>query len=172
MTVLSYHLRVQKEIERRLFLDILAFVDRRWPVRDAVYIGMGSVYFEDFKAIHDRFGTNQMISLEQEEWIHRRQAFNIPLSPSSIELLDQSASDFLNKHCFDKSKKHIVWFDFDTFMDVSEHLSTFSNLLSGLQEGDVAKITLNATHSRLENRASFAQGKWLNSNKFAFTNNI
>ena len=42
---------------------------------------MGSVYFEDFKAMHERFGTKRMICLEQEEWLHKRQEFNLPLSP-------------------------------------------------------------------------------------------
>lgn len=152
MAVLSYHLRVQKEIERRLFLEILSFIDRHWPIPDAVYIGMGSVYFEDFKAMHDRFGVKQMICLEREEWLQKRQSFNLPLSPSCIELCPKSANDFISNFGFEKSQQFIIWLDFDEFQHVTNHLNTFVNLLSHLREGDVAKITLDATYSKIEQK--------------------
>lgn len=148
----SYHLRVQKEIERRLFLDALSFVDRLRPIRDAVYIGMGSVYFEDFKAMHDRFGTGRMICLEQEEWLQKRQKFNLPLSPSCIELPECSVDEFLVVHDFDGARNHVVWLDFEGFHP-DQHLSTFASFLGKLRQWDVAKITLDASNAKLRKQA-------------------
>ena len=159
MAVLSYHLRIQKEIERRLFLDILSFADRLRPVRDAVYIGMGSVYFEDFKAIHDRFGLERMICLEQEEWLWRRQKFNRPLS--CIELSGESVDEFLNGNLFDfegDGRQCVVWLDFDGFGSAGQQLSAFSAFLGRLRPGDVAKLTLDATYAKLERKARKAAG--------------
>ena len=154
MAVLSYHLRVQKEIERRMFLDVLSFVDRLWPIRDAVYIGMGSVYFEDFKGIHDRFGVKRMICLERQAWLWKRQEFNLPLSPSCIELRKESVSDFLNHPDFEKElRRRIVWLDFDSFQYIGQHLNTFVELLGRLQEGDVVKITIDSSYGKLKRTA-------------------
>ena len=149
MPVLSYHLRVQKEIERRIFLDVLSLVDRHHPIGEAVYIGLGSVYFEDFKAIHDRFGLKRMICLEQEEWLQKRQEFNLPLS--CIQLERKSVDEFLA--CFQRKRQCIVWLDFDGFHAVGEQLRSFDFLLRNLKAGDVAKITLDASYGKLEREA-------------------
>lgn len=149
MPVLSYHLRVQKEIERRIFLDVLSLVDRHHPIGDAVYIGLGSVYFEDFKAIHDRFGLNRMVCLEQKEWLQKRQEFNLPLS--CIRLERKSVDEFLER--FQRKRRCIVWLDFDGFHDVGGQLRSFDFLLRNLKAGDVAKITLDASYDKLEREA-------------------
>ena len=149
MAVLSYDLRIQKEIERRIFLDILSFADRRESLRDAVYIGLGSVYFEDFKAIHDRFGVERMICLEREPWLRERQKFNLPLS--CIQLPGLSVEEFLDE--FQRERRSIVWLDLDGFESVGQHLRGFDHLLRNLQPGDVAKITLDASYAKLKNKA-------------------
>jgi hypothetical protein len=73
-----YHLRQNKHVDRQLFVELLSHVNRMTPIRDALYISFGGVYFEDFKLLHQIFGAERLLSIEREEWVLERQRHNKP----------------------------------------------------------------------------------------------
>ena len=100
---------------------------------------------EDFKYLHSTLRIKDMISLEGDSNVAKRQLFNQPLS--CIEIRTQRSSDFLINHSFDRPS--IVWFDYATPGDLAEQLGEVRQLVAMLTAGDVFKITLNANPESL-----------------------
>lgn len=72
----SYNLRPNKYVERHLFIELLAMlVGTNDPAR-FVYISLGGPQMEDHRLVHQQLNLHNMISLESDEVIHRRQLFN------------------------------------------------------------------------------------------------
>src|ERR1700678_128474 len=109
-----YHLRQNKHVDRQLFVELLAHASRINPVKDALYISFGGVYFEDFKLIHQVFGTKRLLSIEKEEWIVNRQMHNIPYG--CIKCKKMSSREFANDITKIRSRfgnrQMICWLDF------------------------------------------------------------
>ena len=59
-----YHLRQNKAIDRSLFIDLLARLNRCRDISDYTYIGFGGPFLEDFKSVHSFTGISKMISIE------------------------------------------------------------------------------------------------------------
>ncbi|WP_316662437.1 O-methyltransferase [Ralstonia mannitolilytica] len=142
---MPYHLRQNKAIERALFIDLLARVGRYRNISDYRYIGFGGPYLEDFKVLHSSLRIRDMISLEGDANVAKRQLFNQPLS--CIDIRNQTSGEFLIEHSFDKSS--VVWFDYVTPASMTEQLGETRQLISMLTAGDVFKITLNANPEAL-----------------------
>jgi hypothetical protein len=146
-----YQLRPNKYVERQLFAELLAGVDRVRPVANYFYVSMGGRLMEDFKLIHSRFGVTSMISIEMNEAAYNRQIFNKPLAqircyqiPSRdlIDQFDRYAKDYIHRNA-------IVWLDYAIANDRGEQLSEYRRMLGKLKPFDVAKITLNANPGTL-----------------------
>lgn len=142
---IPYHLRQNKAIDRALFIDLLSRVGRYRNISEYSYVGFGGPYLEDFKFLHSSLRISDMISLEGNSNVAKRQAFNQPLS--CIDVRHQKSGDFLIKHVFDKPS--VVWFDYAIPADLSEQLGETRQLVSMLTAGDVFKITLNANPESL-----------------------
>ena len=136
---IAYHLRENKAIERGLFIELLARVGRVSNISDYTYIGFGGPFLEDFKAMHVTLRITKMISIEMDENICKRQAFNSPAD--FIKITNCQSNEFLTKHEFDNQS--IVWLDHTTPRGLYGKLAEFRHLVSRLGKLDVAKITLN-----------------------------
>jgi len=140
-----YHLRVNKYVERQLFVETLEAVDKWRPLKGGYYVAMGGRQMEDFRLIHNRLGVERMRSLEQDSSMKVRQEFNRPLG--FVECTDTSTSDFLvGLDGFVDSvggSPLIVWFDFASAKDRQAQLREAQSLVTGLRDGDVIKITMN-----------------------------
>src|SRR6185312_1491718 len=88
-------LRQNKHVERELFLDILAHVDRVRPIKSYLYVGFGGAYLEDFRVLHSHFGNTAMLSLEQESWVYDRQLLNIPYG--CVKCRNMTSSQFIQE---------------------------------------------------------------------------
>ncbi|MET2524972.1 O-methyltransferase [Ralstonia pseudosolanacearum] len=142
---IPYHLRQNKAIERALFIDLLSRVGRYRNISDYRYVGFGGPYLEDFKFLHSSLRIRDMISLEGDSNVAKRQAFNQPLS--CIDIRHQTSGEFLIEHTFDKPS--LVWFDYAIPGSLPEQLGETRQLVSMLTAGDVFKITLNANPETL-----------------------
>jgi hypothetical protein len=139
MKVPAYHLRMNKMVERLLFVDLLHRLDNILPERiDAhTYVGLGGPYLEDFNLIHGTFGNRKMISLEIDDWVVTRQRINRP--HSAVELTSQSTTQFTEK--FDLlNDALIVWFDYSR-QDWAEQISECCELLQKLSPMSILKVT-------------------------------
>ncbi len=91
----AYHLRVNKYVDRRLFVEALEFVARYQAVRDMGYVSMGGGYLEDFRVMHQSLGIQRMLTFDMDEWVVQRQMVNKPYGfvecevASSGEIVDR-----------------------------------------------------------------------------------
>jgi hypothetical protein len=136
----SYHHRPNKAVERQLFIDLLAKLNRNLPIKDYTYISLGGAYFEDFKLIHTYFGNEKMLSIEKDSIIHSRQQFNLPYS--CIIPYNMSTGEFITDYNPDGNS--IFWLDYAAAKELRLQLEEFQRLLSKSWESDIIKITLNA----------------------------
>jgi len=141
---IPYHLRQNKAIERNLFVDLLNRVGRYRNISEYTYIGFGGPFLEDFKHLHSALRISNMISLEIEEDVFFRQAFNQPIS--CVSLRHESSDDFIVNHDFNEPS--IVWFDYAT-PDIGAQLIETQRLVEKLVHGDIFKITVNANPQSL-----------------------
>lgn len=141
----AYHLRENKAIERNLFVDLLTRIGRVTNISDYTYIGFGGPFLEDFKALHAALRINKMISIEMDENVCKRQAFNRP--STFVKLENLASGDFIRTHEF--LRPTIMWLDFTAPKQLYSQLAEFQSLIGKLDLFDVAKLTLNANPSAL-----------------------
>lgn len=149
---IPYHLRQNKHVERQLFVELLAHVDRVHPIKDYLYVSFGGVFFEDFKLVHSHFGATHLLSLEEIEWIYQRQQKNRP--HGCINCRHMTSSTFIEnlpaiRNEFPNAKHLLCWLDYAAANDTRKQLEEFRSLLPRLERFDVVKITINANVATL-----------------------
>ncbi|WP_156909281.1 O-methyltransferase [Ottowia thiooxydans] len=146
-----YHLRLNKSIERNLFIDLLKIVSRHTNISDYWYVGFAGPFSEDFKLIHSALRITKMKSLEIDENVFRRQKFNY--SPSFIEYYNKSFKSFLEDEFYQSHKGEanaITWLDYADAKQTLPQLQEFRELVANSSPNDVIKITLNANPATLK----------------------
>ncbi|CAG4992276.1 hypothetical protein DYBT9275_00929 [Dyadobacter sp. CECT 9275] len=141
-----YHLRPNKAVERQLFIELLAKLNRYLPISDYCYISFGGPYFEDFKLIHTHFANTKMISIEEDPNVFERQKFNLP--HACIRTENCTSGQFITDR-LDSNESNIIWLDYASASDQLRQFTEFQSLLSKSRLYDVIKITLNANPSSL-----------------------
>ena len=110
----NYSLRPSKNIQRQLAFHGLRGLMSRLSVREAVYLGFGSIWFTDFVMAHNVLNIDHMISMEENEIIFRRAEFNAPYA--SVRVRMGSSSEVLPTLYDDDSVNRlpwIMWLDYD-----------------------------------------------------------
>lgn len=144
-----YHIRPNKYIDRCLFIDILGDLKKEYDIEDYTYIGFGSYYFDDHRAIHSKLGISKMLSLESDPDVALRAEYNIPYS--CIKLVQAESRDYIDEIA-SMDDPLIVWFDYTDPKGLYGQFSEFCSLIDVLKSGDVFKITINANPSSLGDR--------------------
>lgn len=148
-TSIPYHLRPNKAVERGLFIESLRKMALAFNISEYQYIGFGGPFLEDFKSLHNELKIKDMICIEVDDNVRKRQLFNRPLSCVNILNEPCSSTSFINEHNFEKES--LVWLDFVSFNDLYQQLADVQQLISVLAAGDIFKVTLNANSSNLGN---------------------
>ena len=143
---LAYHLRVNKAIERNLFVELLVRVGRVRNISDYEYIGFGGPFLEDYKALHAGLRMSKMLSIESDPNTYLRQQFNRPAA--FVDLRDKHSSEFFRTHNFSDAGT-VVWLDYTGQAELKSQLDEFRQVVSQLDTFDVAKITLQASPDKL-----------------------
>jgi len=146
----AYHLRQNKHVDRQLFVELLSHINRSYTIRKALYVSFGGVYFEDFKLIHNVFGTEKLLSIEQEHWVMNRQKHNKPLGCiRCVELKSRALVTNINDYRTEfRNPQLICWLDFAS-TNRRAQLEDVSILLKNCRAGDVVRITMNANPGTL-----------------------
>ena len=142
---LPYKLRPNKAVDRELFLSLLTRLASILKIESHQYIGLGGAFLEDFRLIHARLGIDDMICLEIEENVHKRQCFNRPVD--CITCIHNSLENYLDSTELDKPV--IIWFDYTDPGSVIEQIERFSRTISEVPIGSILRITLNANPGSL-----------------------
>jgi len=147
---LPYHLRVKKDIERRLFVEQLRLISKVYDLEEYAYIGMAGPFSEDFRLMYDRFNFKNFFSYEMSEKVYARQQFNIPFSQINyiqnkiIKFIDDYPDIEIRDDSIISVKKSVLWLDY-TGLEF-DFLDEFQRAISILDEGSIVKITL-LTHA-------------------------
>jgi hypothetical protein len=146
-----YHLRQNKHVDRQLFVELLSHANRKSPVKDALYISFGGVYFEDFKLIHQVFGTKKLLSIEKEEWVVKRQEHNKPYGCIVCRHMDSSElTNNIEKIRSEFGKRQMIcWLDFAAASNRRGQLEEISLLAKNAREFDILRITMNVNPATL-----------------------
>jgi hypothetical protein len=137
---IPYHLRQNKAVDRYAFVELLAKIDRLLPISKYEYIGFGGHSLEEFKYIHDRFGLENMTSIENDLEVFKRQKFNQPYS--CIKRFNQESRDFVND--YNREINTIIWLDYVEPSKLRTQIEEFQQVILKLDVFDIVKITLNA----------------------------
>lgn len=142
--VINYSIRPSKSIQRQIVFDGLSDLESILGLRDATYIGLGSIWFTDFVLAHTKININRMISIEGDEVGYKRAQFNKPYSVVSVE--HGHSNGIIPKLLNDEglcTKPWIVWLDFDYSLD-SSVVEDMQNLVESAPVNSVLIFTLDA----------------------------
>ena len=142
---IPYQLRPNKAVDRELFLSLLGRIAAELELENYQYIGLGGPFLEDFRLIHARLGVNDMVCIEHEEAVHKRQEFNRPVE--GIQCVHNTLEDYIDSTDFDK--RTLIWFDYTDPRKITEKIERFARTIEEVQDGSMLRITLNANPSSL-----------------------
>ncbi len=109
---INYFLRPKKQIERKIFIEILQKIQKplKTDISKYQYIGMGSIYYYDYILFHKFLGISEMISLDDKK-CENRFKFNIPYD-EIIKFYNKKTTEYLLHN--DIRENSIIWFDYDS----------------------------------------------------------
>ncbi|WP_308202629.1 O-methyltransferase [Curtobacterium sp. RIT-PI-V] len=152
---INFSVRQNKAIERKIAFECLSKL-----VTDKgdsyIYVGFGSVWFVDFEAAHRDLRINSMISIESDEVVYRRAAFNAPFRTVSVEQGNSAdvLPDLLKRPDL-SSRPWVVWLDYDTTMDETK-LDELENLVVNLPPNSAILTTFSASAGRYAQQTQIA----------------
>lgn len=149
--IVTYHLRVAKQIERKMICDVLMRLSRFEVLTEYRYVGFGSFYYPDFILFHRRLGIKDMHNIEGKADNRPRFEHNCPFDcinlhfrPSSIELPAVLSTS---------TKRTILWLDYDEPLD-GNMLIDIDVACRGLASGSFLIVTANAEPDPVMTRES------------------
>jgi hypothetical protein len=156
--VVNFSLRQNKSIERGIVFDCLGDITRLLQLSHLVYVGLGSVWFSDFVLAHRLLGIDTMISIESDEVIYKRAAFNKLYR--TLEVIKGSSADVIPRLVERDDlvgRPWIAWLDFDDDID-RDKLDELVELIRILPSDSILLTTFSAyaaKYGRNENRPEY-----------------
>jgi hypothetical protein len=145
---IAYHLRVNKYIDRQLFLESLALVNRFIPLAGHGYVSMAGAYLEDCRVLHQATRITRMYSIEMSQSVVARQEVNRPFGFIQCRRMDSKelveGFDGVRAALGDQDTNVVVWLDYAAANQRQAQLQQLGTLVPKLITGDVVRITLNA----------------------------
>ena len=106
---INYQLRPNKNVQRKLFIEMFRRLDRHLNLEEYRYIGMGGLWFGDFSLVHRELGLTNLVSIESREAARAR--FNRPFECVHVE--EGETTMVLPKLRLGEGKA-IIWLDYDS----------------------------------------------------------
>ena len=150
---LAYHLRVNKYIDRQVFVEVIALLDRFRPVARYGYVSMAGAYLEDCRVLHQAHRITRMYSFDSDDRVLPRQAVNRPYgfircechtSRDAIERLEAIRATLGGN-----DTNIILWLDYTSPLQRKSQLQELETLVPKLVDSDVVRVTFNANRATL-----------------------
>lgn len=140
---INFSLRQNKAIERAIAFDALTEgADLIGP--SPVYVGLGSLWFQDFQMAHRYLGVETMFSIEGDNAIFKRAAFNRPFR--TIEVLE-GYSDVVVPQLLQREdingRPWVAWLDYDREL-TEQRLDELAAIVTSAAPGSALLTTFNA----------------------------
>lgn len=142
---LPYRLRQNKSVDRELFLGLLGRLAATLELENYQYVGLGGPFLEDFRLIHARLGLKDLVCVEAEENVYKRQLFNRPID--QITCVNSTLEDYLDETEFEIPV--IIWFDYTDPKAITDQIERFAQSISSVPPNSIFRITLNANPTSL-----------------------
>jgi len=136
---INYLLRPNKNIERKMLVELVNRLGSVHQLDEYKYIGFGSYFFNDFRLLHTRCGIRRMTSFENRAQRYQRALFNRPYR--SIEVLQGDATDLLRVERW--NRRSIVWMDYEGKLTASV-LDDIQTIVSSAKAGSLVLFSVNA----------------------------
>ncbi|MDB5211149.1 MAG: hypothetical protein JWQ30_1976 [Sediminibacterium sp.] len=161
---INYILRPNKQVERKMIVDILSRLNLDIPLIDYTYVGMGSIYYYDFILIHKFFGIRSMYSIDNKSTV-KRFIFNKPYE--FITFINNTTSKYLITHNY--KLNCIFWMDYDGgFSDNRSVLDDIAILGKNCQKNSFYIVTFRCDEpTSIEEKQEFLTkfGQFISSDK-------
>lgn len=175
---INYYLRPNKQVERKILIDILLHFRKHIDLNSFSYVGMGSIYYYDFILIHRFLGLKNLISFDAAPSI-KRFVFNKPYD--FITFQPDYSTVYLAKHPW-KETNTITWLDYDgTFYDnIDSIINDIKILAQNCNNHDLAFLTINCFPPKGEGKKALLEEykrfispeyqdiEWLKTDKFHY----
>ena len=136
--LIDYRLRPSKHAERLMLCD--AFRHLRFHIiEDYQYVGLGSIYFSDFRLFHRNLGISRMTSIEEQINDEGRFEWNKPYS--GIDILFGRTEERLSEIDFEWPT--IIWLDYDGPL-VDSVINDIRTVAHSASHGSVLVVSVNA----------------------------
>ena len=140
---INYAVRPAKSVERKMMSDGFRRLEFGWALPSYRYVGMGSVYFADFRLFHQTLGISDMVSIEHEISHCVRVNFNRPFGCVKMEFAE--ASEVLGSMSWDK--RVIAWLDYDGKLDASV-IADLKTVIQKAPSGSIVAVSVNVEADR------------------------
>ena len=140
---INFSLRQNKAIERAIAFDaLLAAAD--FVGEDPVYVGLGSLWFQDFQMAHRLLKITKMVSIEGDDAVYKRANFNRPFR--TIEVIHAASNDAVPRLLERRDlarRPWIAWLDYDRELN-DDRLDELKKIVTGVPAGSALLATFNA----------------------------
>lgn len=146
--IVNFGLRPSKSIQRQIVFGGIRLLQRELGAKEAVYVGLGSIWFVDFVMAHKILSIDKMISIEQHDIGYRRALFNSPFA--TVEVRQGSSSEVLPRLCEDQSVNGhpwVIWLDYDKCFD-EDASDDVRLIVESAPEDSIVLVTFNAAESK------------------------
>lgn len=170
MAAPAYHLRTNKAVDRFLFIKIIKRIINDNETADYTYYSFGGPYLDDFRLMHENFSEMNMVSIERDLEVFKRQEFHRP--SKNIRLLHNDLHSFLSQYN-PGDQKSIFWLDY-TQLEYYQ-FEEFMLLLGRVAPGSIIKITLMSQPSHYQNfpnEAKDSSGEYIKDKRKMFRNSF
>ena len=152
----NYLLRLKKQIERKIIIEILQHLNSKVDDIDMSsyhYVGFGSIYFADFILFHKYLNIKNMTSIDDKKKDKNRFIFNKPFNFINFKV--SHSCEFLRKH-LKWSDKLLVWLDYDSSFSLSM-IKDIEFFASKAKQNDILLITVVAESPEIDDLSDFEQ---------------
>lgn len=152
---INYYLRPNKQVERKLMIEMLQQIRRELDISNYCYLGMGSIYYYDYILVHKMLSIDDMISIDNKMATKR---FNFNKPYEFIKFHNCVTTDYLRKHDWQK-KKTITWLDYDTTFEKGEPyiIADLKILGKNCGKNDILFVSINSAPPKEDNRKDFLE---------------
>jgi hypothetical protein len=134
----AYHLRLNKAVDRFLFVETLRILGEKFPHSEYTYYGFGGPFLEDCRLLHEYCPDISLVSIEHDNDTYQRQKFH--KFTSTLKLVKKDFKDFLT--AFQPTHKQIFWLD---YVDMEPNrFGEFMEVLGKVADRSVVRITFKA----------------------------
>lgn len=150
---IPYQLRLNKYVDRALFLDLLVRACACRGAERYVYISMGGKHLVDHKLVYQRVGIEDAVCFDGSELVVKRQRFNASMPGIFVEHMHSSQVGSLIEsldELYFESRNYAVWLDYTDGRSRKEQFDEFMQLLKVAQPYDIFRVSFSAEAGSLE----------------------